>query len=150
MIIESMELTFEDIEVFPFNGDTKICKSCDLELGVSEFSQAKTRNTIYWRGTCDMCLGLWKYKLTRTDYVEKLAQQDGRCAICGTRDSGTRRFHVDHDHDCCSGKTMCGRCNRGLLCGDCNFLLGFAHDDLRILENAMNYLASVDNIFEDE
>jgi hypothetical protein len=41
---------------------------------------------------------------------------------------------MDHDHSCCeapSGRRtkLCGACNRGVLCQNCNFMIGQAGDD---------------------
>jgi hypothetical protein len=65
--------------------------------------------------------------------------QDGRCAVCGRAAS---KLMVDHDHACCPGVEGCPRCVRGLLCGACNSMLGFARDDLATLRRAAEYLAS--------
>lgn len=55
-------------------------------------------------------------------------EQNGLCAICG-RD---RPLVVDHDH---STEQV-----RRLLCRTCNGLLGFAEDDINILQRAIEYL----------
>lgn len=47
-------------------------------------------------------------------------RQGGLCAAC--RDKPPTQ--VDHDHSCCSGKTSCGKCVRGLLCSKCNLIAG--------------------------
>ena len=53
------------------------------------------------------------------DYCILLADQDGKCAMCGLHiDDNLVRFHVDHDHDHDTGVV------RGLLCGPCNLQLG--------------------------
>lgn len=84
---------------------------------------------------------LWaNYRMTVEQYDAMLAAQDGRCAICGTDDPGARRFHVDHDHVCCSGAKSCGECTRGLLCATCNHGLGHFHDDPVALAAAIAYL----------
>lgn len=87
---------------------------------------------------------LWrKYRLSLERYEVMLAAQDGRCAICLTdapRDVRTDRFHVDHDHACCPGKTSCGKCVRGLLCHACNTALGNFADDPARLMRALDYL----------
>lgn len=76
------------------------------------------------------------------EYYERILQlQDGLCAICGTdRPGGKSEWHVDHDHSCCPGKRSCGKCVRGLLCLQCNHLLGNAKDDVSILMAAAHYL----------
>lgn len=79
------------------------------------------------------------YGITEAEYDAMLADQGGKCAICGTTDPGRTStfFPVDHDHE--TG----GR--RGLLCHDCN--LGISHfgdDPDRLLAAAMYLLAGHD------
>ena len=79
-----------------------------------------------------------KYNLTSDQYVEMVYQQDNRCAICGQMETkvdsvgDVRPLCVDHDHT--TGKV------RDLLCNDCNVILGFAHEDIGVLQNAILYL----------
>lgn len=62
--------------------------------------------------------------------VEKLtAQQDGRCACCGLK---KKKLFVDHCHT-----TMKVR---GLLCLNCNTMIGHAHDNASRLEAGARYL----------
>lgn len=90
-------------------------------------------------------MNLWsKYRLTLERYEQILADQGGRCAICGTdspQDIRLDRFHVDHDHSCCPGRESCGQCVRGLLCRGCNTALGNFGDDRDRLLSAARYLA---------
>lgn len=60
-----------------------------------------------------------KYNKDLAWYNQTLYDQGGGCAICGRRPTN-KSLAVDHDHRCCSGKTSCGRCVRGLLCWICN------------------------------
>lgn len=71
-----------------------------------------------------------KYSLTLEGYETLFTKQDGRCAICGRTQK--RAFDVDHDH-----KTGIVR---GLLCTNCNRMVGHAHDDPERLEKAARYL----------
>ena len=80
-----------------------------------------------------------KYGLNGIGYKRLLNAQNGRCAICREDESfvnpKTRRIQelsVDHDHLI---KTV-----RGLLCRRCNRMLGFARDDIMILQRAITYL----------
>jgi hypothetical protein len=84
----------------------------------------------------------WRYGVDEDWYLEKLAEQGGRCAICGTDDpgAGTVSFCIDHDHACCSGMRSCGRCLRGLLCNRCNRALGYFNDDPVVLQAAADYV----------
>jgi hypothetical protein len=74
------------------------------------------------------------YGIHSRDYNKMLAEQGGRCAICGTENPGSRYevFFVDHDH--ITGKV------RGLLCAKCNYLLGYAKDSPDVLLAAVDYL----------
>lgn len=89
----------------------------------------------------------WTYRikmffgLTVQAYDAMLLAQGRRCAICRCPEPGGRgRWHVDHDHACCSGKRTCGRCVRGLLCYKCNAAIGYLHDDPTLLRAALTYL----------
>lgn len=72
--------------------------------------------------------------LTLEQYAEMLKQQNERCAICGSTDTGanTNNFAVDHNHE--TGKI------RGLLCKPCNLALGLFKDAETILLKAVYYL----------
>lgn len=74
------------------------------------------------------------YGLTPEDYEAMFEEQVGRCAICGV-DQGSidHPLMVDHDHK--TGKV------RGLLCPNCNHILGRCGDNPDILAEAMMYLA---------
>ncbi len=82
--------------------------------------------------------------LDRDRRQDILDAQGGRCAICGTRQTGKPggRLAVDHDHSHCPGKRGCADCVRGLLCVHCNNLLRLAKDDPATLRKAISYLAS--------
>ena len=67
--------------------------------------------------------------MTKVEYLEMLETQDGNCAICKIEQDP---LYVDHDHE--TGKV------RGLLCEQCNFLLGNAKDNLGVLASAIKYL----------
>lgn len=76
------------------------------------------------------------------DLAVLLAAQDGRCAVCGTADPGGRwsTWHIDHDSACCAGKRSCGKCVRGILCSNCNLMLGHAKDSPERLRAAADYI----------
>ena len=59
-------------------------------------------------------------------YEAKFQEQGGHCALCTAIQQSKcgRRLSVDHNHGCCPTKHACGKCNRGLLCFNCNKRLG--------------------------
>jgi len=71
-----------------------------------------------------------KYGVTQAEYDALLNKQNGCCAICGR--TQLKAFDIDHDH-------ATGRI-RGLLCTNCNRMVGHAHDDAERLEKAAAYL----------
>lgn len=83
----------------------------------------------------------YRYGITEEDFAAMLTEQGDCCAICGSDDSGSTNWHVDHDNQCCPGGTKgCGNCVRSALCRSCNLLLGYARDNVIILRSAINYL----------
>lgn len=64
------------------------------------------------------------YHLSPERFKQHLVNQHLACALCKRPFSDERTPYVDHDHSCCPGQSSCGRCIRGILCNDCNVLLG--------------------------
>jgi len=75
-----------------------------------------------------------KFKLTREDILNIKIKQNSRCPICKTafKDFKSHYLVLDHNH-----KTSQVR---GILCRECNLLLGHAKDDLTTLKNAIRYV----------
>lgn len=82
----------------------------------------------------------YKHGISREDLLKILNEQDG-CKICGIElpESGGK-WYVDHDHNCCEKNTSCEKCRRGILCRDCNLMLGFAKDNADVLARSVEYL----------
>lgn len=93
-------------------------------------ARARGENALIVRGR--------EYGLTPDDLDLLIAEQEGRCPICGT--FLALRWAIDHDHACCPGKTACGRCVRGILCPSCNNGLGNFRDDPTALRAAADYV----------
>lgn len=75
-----------------------------------------------------------EYGITHDEFLALLEAQGGVCAICGNSEDskGIRQLGVDHDHK--TGMI------RGLLCNRCNPMLGYARDDIAVLQAAIVYL----------
>jgi hypothetical protein len=73
-----------------------------------------------------------EFGITLAEYNQMLVQQNGGCAICN-RLPGKRRVAVDHDHE--TGIV------RGLLCTQCNQMLGLTRDSVTTLQSAIEYLS---------
>jgi hypothetical protein len=72
------------------------------------------------------------YKMTLEQYNTMKLEQNGVCKVCFSACKTGRDLAVDHDHR--TGKI------RGLLCSNCNTVLGAANDNVDILLNAIRYL----------
>ena len=73
-----------------------------------------------------------QYGVTAEWYRDQLVGQAGRCAICGSVFKSDKDTHIDHDH--ATGEV------RGLLCANCNRLLGAAKESPEVLVHAISYL----------
>lgn len=72
------------------------------------------------------------YGMTIEDYDKMFIAQGGRCAACGKEFE--KNLCVDHDHK--TGKV------RGLLCSNCNLVLGLVEDEPERLAKLQKYLLS--------
>ena len=90
---------------------------------------------------------LKRYGLSVESLNTMYETQGGGCAICNKSipnptEEGSERFitSIDHNHACCPTANSCGFCVRGLLCRDCNLMIGHAKDSLETLKKAVEYL----------
>ena len=77
------------------------------------------------------------YGLTVEQFDQMVEDQNNKCAAC--HEEFTSTPHVDHDHACCP-RGSCGKCIRGLLCRQCNTMLGKADDSIEVLQQLIVYL----------
>ena len=80
------------------------------------------------------------YDISWESFIEMYEAQWGRCAICGVY-----KKHPDKENSIQSDVLHIDHCHRtkkvrGLLCTHCNKAIGILNEDVRILENAINYL----------
>lgn len=132
---------------------TKVCKNCNLEKSFEEYYQFydKYADRKYFSSRCKPCHQEYKknnpstprnrkseklqlrYGLSYDQWETMREKENYRCMICSiSEDELGRKLDVDHCHK--SGKV------RGLLCNQCNTMLGHAKDNLSILEAAVKYL----------
>lgn len=122
----------------------KNCCRCLRWLDPSSFYPSR-RNSDGLSSDCNVCDKLTRYNISRDQYDAFMAAQNNGCAICGGVNSNGTALHVDHDHACCPDrKKSCGSCVRGLLCEDCNRVLGMMADDPKRLRKAADYLEGGD------
>ena len=77
------------------------------------------------------------YGISIEDYISIMDEQRGCCAICGDSlifPAGSEKYRFALDH-CHKTKKV-----RGLLCLQCNCVLGQSFDSIDILEKAVQYL----------
>lgn len=120
------------IEKYNINQEGRTCNVCLNWKTWGSFANTKALR-------CSRCSKHdWlqrRYGISVDDFEHILASQNDKCALkyCPVRlDSGDSTPHVDHDHG--AGKI------RGILCTNCNLLLGAAYDDVDILISCVIYL----------
>ena len=132
----------------------KLCGRCNEWRPEDDYTpSAKARDRL--QSWCSPCasdyMTLSRYGIDRSRVIEMLNEQGG-CGICRTlepRALGFRNgWHVDHDHACCPGDRTCGKCVRGILCSDCNKMIGLAQDSATRLQQAIAYLSSCEERHE--
>jgi hypothetical protein len=136
----------------------KKCIECNLERPLSDFNLRK-KGSILTQSRCKVCESkrakelyknnrlerilnqrkvniLNKYGVTEDDYKTMLKTQKSKCAICGSTEikrKGAKYFNIDHCHE--TNKV------RGLLCHNCNIVLGKIEDSKAWLKQALIYLS---------
>ena len=123
-----------------WDGLGRVCKTCvgerhgdwrrkNLDYVASKSREWRIKNPERYR---DHMLKS-NYGVSLGTYDAMFAEQEGKCAICGTGDTGRHtRFHVDHCHD--TGAI------RGLLCHNCNHGVGHFKNSPEKLKAAGAYL----------
>lgn len=83
----------------------------------------------------------WKYGLTVEQVTTMIHDQGGACATCPA--PLAEGYAVDHDHACCDTRDekTCGKCARGLLCRECNWVIGMLE---RKPESVSRWLAYIE------
>jgi hypothetical protein len=76
----------------------------------------------------------YQYGIGMDEYYTLLEQQNYVCLICNTKhgEKDKQRLHVDHCHE--TGKV------RGLLCHNCNVVLGLSKENIDIFKKMISYL----------
>jgi hypothetical protein len=116
-------------EFIPSNAIHRFCSSCKIKRN----EQCKKTAPSYTPENKKSLLLKRNYGISLDEYNEILNKQKGCCKICDKHYSTFKKaLAVDHDHS--TGKI------RGLLCNHCNRGLGYFFDNLKLLENAINYL----------
>lgn len=129
----------------------KKCSKCKKIKSLDDFNKSKNAK-LGVNHYCKICLSEFKkkcydysksklnriknkYNISELELNDMYIKQDKSCKICKTKfDSVSKHkgLYIDHCH-----KTLKVR---GLLCKSCNSLLGYAYDNIEILNNAINYL----------
>ncbi len=109
----------------PIVDGKKLCPYCDRVLPLDQFNKQRHR--------CKECTSINNrvilYGLTRDEVIAIRSRTT--CDVCGREATGKWQ-HVDHDH--ATGKV------RGVLCGDCNHVLGRVKDDAQLLRALADYV----------
>lgn len=120
-----------DLDCQKRDGLRSACKACRSAYAQGYNSTARGKASMRQRQLKH------HYGITQDDYDLLLAQQDGRCAVCGMLPNGKPQtngaiLHVDHNH--ATGQV------RSLLCQDCNQAIGLLKEDPALFDAAKRYV----------
>jgi hypothetical protein len=139
----------------------KTCTKCGERKPLEAFSVSRPgQSKDGYHGVCRVCRNLdsqawrqnnpermrelrrrWalkaKYGITRKEFDVMLEAQEGKCAICGTDEPGGKGWCVEHNH--------LTKVVRGIVCNNCNVMIGMADEDIVILQAAIDYLVERNN-----
>jgi galactose-1-phosphate uridylyltransferase len=108
----------------------------EKRISQAKASYEKNRDKVLKRGR-ERHLRI-KYNLSSEQYLDMVVSQENCCAICGKpehrllKTGDIKPLSVDHNH--VTNEV------RELLCNDCNALLGFAKENVNVLQNSIKYL----------
>lgn len=121
---------FETLDIKVRKRGEKFCSiECYQKYRKDNKQDSKILNILYQKK--------FRYGLSKEEYYRLYESQNNKCAICNIEEKEINKLCVDHDH-----KT---NIVRGLLCNNCNKLLGNAKDNTTILEKAIVYLGNSSN-----
>lgn len=133
---------------FSYNAQTRTnlscyCKPCTSIINKewrAKNPEISKKNSSDWAKANPLILAnkalIRNYGVTLEDKNRLLKSQNNKCAICGRiLVIGNKNTHLDHEHK--TGKI------RGVLCNQCNHLIGNCFERISILESAICYLTKV-------
>lgn len=123
----------------------KLCPKCDLWHSEHDFVPDPSHSdglSTYCKPCRSAHMRAWRYGLEPSDLERMIHDQGGDCRLCPA--SLADGYCVDHDHGCCPDVKTCGACVRGLLCHECNKLLGKIETNPDRLVRMLAYLGDDD------
>jgi hypothetical protein len=112
-----------------FRGNRNQCKPCESKLQSARYN-AKPEYEKEYHST----IRRFKRHNTTKEWFDDKSQNG--CEACG----GFVNLVIDHDHACCAGSRSCGKCIRGVLCGNCNTAEGLLNSDIERAEKLIAYM----------
>ena len=116
----------------------KTCPRCKKIKNILEYSKDKYQPDGL-QNRCKVCDRAYnqkkklhsRYGLSLFELNLMKETQDNKCGICNKE----TKLCVDHDHKKQGKKSI-----RMLLCNSCNLMLGYAKDDIGLLQKAIDYI----------
>lgn len=119
--------------------EERVCSRCKIQKSLSDYYPKPDGQTGTHGSQCKKCVKKQvleshrrrSYGLTPQMWNDLFISQDSRCKICKIKEIN-HEWHTDHCHK--TNKV------RGILCKDCNLMIGFAKDNIKTLKKAIEYL----------
>lgn len=124
-------------------GLRSVCKVCtDIKITIKRKYYREYKSILVSDYNRYINMIYCNYRIREQEFRDLMDKQGGCCAICDeslVKPTWSKsHLHVDHCHT--TYKV------RGLLCGKCNWLLGVAQENSRILKKAIAYLEDLVNV----
>lgn len=121
----------------------QVCTRCKIPKELSEYKFRKDLNKLSVRcKECDsFCVKASFFKVTPEYLTGFVESKNHECGICGIPEEEAKKankktkhygLYIDHNH---SNNAL-----RGILCHNCNLVIGHAKDSIDILRKAIDYL----------
>jgi nitrate/TMAO reductase-like tetraheme cytochrome c subunit len=116
----------------------KTCPRCKIDKNVSEYFKDKYQSDGL-QNRCKSCDHIYgqnrklysRYGISLSEKNQMMELQDKKCGICNEE----TKLCVDHNHNKQGKESV-----RMLLCNSCNLMLGYAKDNIDILQKSIDYL----------
>ncbi len=119
------------------------CTKCKQSKPISDFRFRKDQNKPATR--CKSCDSIWAkahfFNVSFEELLKFMEDHNHICSICGISEEDAKNqnkqtkhygLYIDHCH-------ITGML-RGILCHNCNLVIGHAKDNIEILQKAVKYL----------
>lgn len=118
------------------DGRRNICKRCHTDYMINYYKNNPDKTAAKNKMNTRFVPAWKRHHLDESVYLDMFNKYNGLCHSC----KNNKAEVIDHDHSCCKKNRSCGKCVRGILCRQCNLVLGILEEDKGKIKNLLNYI----------